>query len=109
MFQFVEDYFTRKRVKAFLKRNPIYLLSDEQHERWLFLRNNPGYFGPGKVEPVGEELDMVRRLDPLKTPKEATAFYRQIDKGVDGDGEPWSWKRVRRGKEVKIVDTIETT
>lgn len=103
MFKFIEDWQTRRRIKTFLKINPGYLLSDEQIERRDFLRDNPGYIGPGTIEEVGHELDIVERLDPILTPQTPEAFYAQLD-----SGEPWTWDQVKRSKTINVVTEITT-
>ncbi len=104
MFQFVEDWFTRRRVRKFLAKDPLYLMSDEQHQRWQFLRDNPGYLGLAPIEVESAELDKVEGLDPLNAPKSVEEFYRQID-----SDDPWTWDKVKRTKELKVIDKITTT
>lgn len=104
MFQYIEDWLTRRRVKKFLAKDPLYLLSDEQHERWQFLRDHPGYLGMAPIAHGAETFDKVEGLDPLNAPKNVEEFYQQID-----NDDPWTWDRVKRTKEIKVIDKITTT
>jgi hypothetical protein len=102
MLKFIEDWQTRRRIKAFLKINPGYLLSDEQYARRAFLRDNPGYLGVPPLKPEVESLDDVKGLNPLVAHGYET-YHEEIQ-----SGDEWDWQNAKR-RESSIVTTEITT